>query len=148
MEDAEERDYGDEDVAIDDDLADADAIADDDDADDAPTIVDSDERAGGARRGSTRRGGGGAVPRHERTTTPSMTKYERARILGTRALQISMNAPVLVQLEGETDPLEIAGKELREKRVPFVVRRYMPDGSYEDWGIDELIVHDPDQRRT
>lgn len=148
MEDAEERDYGDEDVAIDDDLADADAIADDDDADDAPTIVDSDERAGGARRGSTRRGGGGAVPRHERTTTPYMTKYERARILGTRALQISMNAPVLVQLEGETDPLEIAGKELREKRVPFVVRRYMPDGSYEDWGIDELIVHDPDQRRT
>ena len=48
----------------------------------------------------------------------------------------------------ETDPLEIAGKELRAKRVPFVVRRYMPDGSYEDWGIDELIVHDPDQRRT
>ena len=55
------------------------------------------------------------MPRHERTTTPYMTKYERARILGTRALQISMNAPVLVQLEGETDPLEIAGKELREK---------------------------------
>mgnify|MGYP001989749861 CR=1 FL=1 len=91
---------------------------------------------------------GHAVAMEDRITTPYMTKYERARILGTRALQISMNAPVLVQLEGETDPLEIAGKELREKRVPFVVRRYMPDGSYEDWGIDELIVHDPDQRRT
>ncbi|KAJ6748022.1 DNA-DIRECTED RNA polymerase SUBUNIT K [Salix purpurea] len=36
-----------------------------------------------------------------------MTKYERARILGTRALQISMNAPVMVELEGETDPLEV-----------------------------------------
>ena len=47
---------------------------------------------------------------------------------------------MLVQLEGETDPLEIAGKELREKRVPFIVRRYMPDGSYEDWGLEELIV--------
>ena len=39
--------------------------------------------------------------------TPYMTKYERARVLGTRALQISMNAPVMVELEGETDPLEV-----------------------------------------
>ncbi|KAK0935532.1 subunit common to RNA polymerases I, II, and III [Friedmanniomyces endolithicus] len=65
-----------------------------------------------------------------RTTTPYMTKYERARILGTRALQISMNAPVLVDVEGETDPLQIAIKELREKKVPLVVRRYLPDGWY------------------
>ena len=137
-------DYGDDDVdrddAIDHDLPDEDA---DEDAD-AREVIESDERLDG--RG--RRGLGRAVPRHERTTTPYMTKYERARILGTRALQISMNAPVLVQLEGETDPLEIAGKELREKRVPFIVRRYMPDGSYEDWGLEELIVADPDQRRA
>ena len=39
-----------------------------------------------------------------------MTKYERARLLGTRALQISMNAPVMVELAGETDPLAIALK--------------------------------------
>ncbi|ODQ59520.1 hypothetical protein WICANDRAFT_91135 [Wickerhamomyces anomalus NRRL Y-366-8] len=69
-----------------------------------------------------------------------MTKYERARILGTRALQISMNAPVLVDLEGETDPLQIAIKELAQKKIPLVIRRYLPDGSYEDWGCDELIV--------
>ncbi|MED6224410.1 hypothetical protein PIB30_083685 [Stylosanthes scabra] len=49
-----------------------------------------------------------------RKTSKYMIKYERARILGTRALQISMNAPVMVELEGETDPLEIAMKELRE----------------------------------
>jgi DNA-directed RNA polymerases I, II, and III subunit RPABC2 len=91
--------------------------------------------------------GGGAVAPADRTTTPYMTKYERARILGTRALQISMNAPVLVQLDGETDPLEIAGKELREKRIPFTVRRYLPDGSFEDWSVDELIIEDPDRRR-
>merc|ERR1712000_595755 len=62
------------------------------------------------------------IPEAERTTTPYMTKYERARILGTRALQISMNAPVLVDLEGETDPLQIAIKELREKKIPLIVR--------------------------
>ena len=41
-----------------------------------------------------------------------------------------MNAPVLVDLEGETDPLQIAMKELREKKIPLIVRRYLPDGWY------------------
>lgn len=81
-----------------------------------------------------------AIPREERTTTPYMTKYERARVLGTRALQISLNAPVLVDIEGETDPLQIAMKELAQRKIPLVVRRYLPDGSFEDWGCDELIV--------
>ncbi|KAL8694995.1 MAG: hypothetical protein Q9218_000467 [Villophora microphyllina] len=79
------------------------------------------------------------IPKEERSTTPYMTKYERARVLGTRALQISMNAPVLVDLEGETDPLQIAIKELKEKKIPLVVRRYMPDGWYEDWTVEELL---------
>ncbi|KAF7879525.1 hypothetical protein EAF04_000720 [Stromatinia cepivora] len=79
------------------------------------------------------------IPKEQRTTTPYMTKYERARILGTRALQISMNAPILVDQEGETDPLQIAIKELRDKKIPLIVRRYMPDGWYEDWTCEELL---------
>lgn len=42
----------------------------------------------------------------------------------------SMNAPVLVDLEGETDPLQIAIKELNQKKIPLIVRRYLPDGWY------------------
>ncbi|KAK8516092.1 hypothetical protein V6N13_025620 [Hibiscus sabdariffa] len=83
-----------------------------------------------------------------RKTSKYMTKYERARILGTRALQISMNAPVMVELEGESDPLEIAMKELRERKIPFTIRRYLPGGSYEDWGVDELIVEDSWKRQV
>jgi DNA-directed RNA polymerase I, II, and III subunit RPABC2 len=59
--------------------------------------------------------------------------------LGTRALQISLGAPVMVDLEGETDPLEIAQKELRERKVPITIRRYLPDGTFEDWNVDELL---------
>eukprot|EP00088_Acartia_fossae_P027804 TRINITY_DN28560_c0_g1_i1.p1 TRINITY_DN28560_c0_g1~~TRINITY_DN28560_c0_g1_i1.p1 ORF type:complete len:134 (-),score=41.39 TRINITY_DN28560_c0_g1_i1:92-493(-) len=77
-----------------------------------------------------------------RITTPYMTKYERARVLGTRALQIAMCAPVMVELEGETDPLQIAMKELKQRKIPIIIRRYMPDGSFEDWSIDELIILD------
>jgi DNA-directed RNA polymerase I, II, and III subunit RPABC2 len=75
-----------------------------------------------------------------RITTRYLTKYERARVLGTRALQISMNAPVMVDIGGETDPLKIAMKELRERKIPMIIRRYLPDNSYEDWNIDELII--------
>jgi len=84
--------------------------------------------------------GGAERPAAVKRTTKYLTKYERARLLGTRALQISQNAPIMVDLEGETDPLEIAKKELREKKIPMIVRRYLPDGSYEDWTMDELIV--------
>lgn len=73
------------------------------------------------------------IPISQRITTRFMTKYERARILGTRALQLSMNAPPMVELEGETDPLQIAMKELRERKIPLIIRRYLPDRSYEDW---------------
>lgn len=45
----------------------------------------------------------------------------------------SMNAPVMVELNGESDPLEIAMKELREKKIPFTVRRYLPDGRCGVW---------------
>lgn len=79
------------------------------------------------------------IPNEERKTSQYMTKYERARVLGVRATQISANAPVLVDLEGETDPLAIALKELNQKKMPLVVRRYMPDGYYEDWTCEELL---------
>ncbi len=76
----------------------------------------------------------------EKTTTRFMTKYERARVLGTRALQISMGAPVLVEIGGETDPLAIALKELKAGKVPLTIRRRLPDGSYEDWNVQDLHI--------
>ncbi len=85
-------------------------------------------------------GGDGAQQQEDtRKTTRYLTKYERARILGTRALQISMNAPVMVDIEGETDPLRIAQKELQQNKIPLTVRRYLPDGSYEDFNVSELL---------
>merc|ERR1719152_899282 len=75
-------------------------------------------------------------PVAQKKTGPYMTKYERARIIGTRALQISMNAPIMIELAGETDPMEIAERELEAKAIPFIVRRHLPDGSYEDWKVE------------
>ena len=50
------------------------------------------------------------------------TRYERARIVGARTLQISMGAPVLVKT-AKIDPLEIALEELKADRIPITVKR-------------------------
>ena len=79
-------------------------------------------------------------PINERETSRFLTKFERAKILGERAIQISNGAKVMVEVdEGVWDPMIIAEKELREKKIEYIVRRYLPDGRYEDWDLNELI---------
>lgn len=137
--------YFEEDEPEDDIEPDAEIQADPDAQDDVDDNIDSNNivNSGDPQAQSTQKPASDKdkkIPDEKRTTTPYMTKYERARVLGTRALQISMNAPVLVDLEGETDPLQIAIKELTQKKIPLVVRRYLPDGWYEDWTVEELLV--------
>lgn len=50
-----------------------------------------------------------------------------------------MDAPPMVDHGEETDPLKIAEMELREDKIPMIVRRYLPDGSFEDWKVKDLI---------
>lgn len=55
------------------------------------------------------------------------TRYEKARIIGARALQIAMGAPVLVDLpENMTDPIEIALYEFERDAIPITVVRRLP----------------------
>lgn len=75
----------------------------------------------------------------KRFTSPIMTKFERAKILGIRAQQISMSAPIMVEYGDETDPVEIAKKELKEKKTPLIVLRRLPDNTYEKWAVKDLI---------
>ena len=61
------------------------------------------------------------------------SKYERARIIGARGLQISMDAPLLIKMDKEElngvnyDPLKIAKKELDSGVLPISVNRPMPE---------------------
>jgi DNA-directed RNA polymerase I, II, and III subunit RPABC2 len=77
-------------------------------------------------------------PNQERVTLPILTRYERGRVLGSRAIQISHGAPPLVDTGGELDPVRIAELELRARKSPLIIRRPLPNGTYEDWSIHEL----------
>lgn len=130
----EDNDFGDDDYQEVDEPEEMEDLANEEENAEGDTenveILSSDQKGGEGQKSA------------KRVTTPYLTKYERARVLGTRALQIAMCAPVMVELEGETDPLQIAMKELKQRKIPIIIRRYMPDQSYEDWGIDELIIVD------
>ncbi len=59
-----------------------------------------------------------------------LTRFERARIVGARALQISMGAPVLLDLSESTmSPIQIGELELQEGVLPISIRRSLPDGT-------------------
>ena len=54
------------------------------------------------------------------------TRFEKARIIGARALQISMGAPILLKQIEEIDPIAIATKEFEAGVIPITVRRRIP----------------------
>jgi DNA-directed RNA polymerase I, II, and III subunit RPABC2 len=70
---------------------------------------------------------------------PHLTRFERARIVGARALQLSMGAPLLIEVaEGVGDPVDLALKELEVGVLPITIRRRLPDGTYQDIPIQWL----------
>ena len=72
-------------------------------------------------------------------TIPYLTKYEKARILGQRAKQINAGASPFVKVpENVIDGYIIAQLELKEKRIPFIIRRPLPNGGSEYWSIKDL----------
>ncbi|HDQ59921.1 MAG TPA: DNA-directed RNA polymerase subunit K [Candidatus Woesearchaeota archaeon] len=57
----------------------------------------------------------------------NLTRYEKARIIGARALQISMGAPILTDRKNEMNPIDIAKKEFAENSIPITIKRDMPE---------------------
>jgi DNA-directed RNA polymerase I, II, and III subunit RPABC2 len=85
------------------------------------------------------------VEKEKRITLPFLTKFEKARILGTRAVQLSQGAKTQIKIKNyfdpvEINPIEIAKKELQAKIIPLIIRRHLPNGKYEDWSVNELVI--------
>lgn len=91
------------------------------------------------------------------TEKQEFSKYERARIIGARGLQISMDAPLLTDMSEEElngvnyDPLKIAEKELDEGVLPISVNRPMPkkkEEALEKIKIEETSISDKEKEET
>ena len=73
------------------------------------------------------------------TGQTTLTRFERARIMGSRALQLSLGAPPFIDFsENISTSLEIAMEELDQKVIPIVIRRTLPNGDYQNISIDQF----------
>ncbi|TRO52401.1 DNA-directed RNA polymerase subunit K [Candidatus Bathyarchaeota archaeon] len=71
---------------------------------------------------------------------PKITRFEKARIVGARALQISMGAPILIDTKGAySNPIDIALTELEDGILPITIRRTLPDGTFQDIPMKWLL---------
>jgi DNA-directed RNA polymerase I, II, and III subunit RPABC2 len=78
------------------------------------------------------------VESSQRITLPKLTKYEKVRLIGTRAKQISLGAKVMIKNTEGLNAIEIAKLELEHKMIPMKVKRVLPDNSVEIWKLSEL----------
>lgn len=80
------------------------------------------------------------LTREIRIGPPKLTRFERAKVIGARALQVSLGAPILVELPPSViDPIDIALRELREDVLPMTLRRVLPDNTYQDIALSDLL---------
>jgi len=70
--------------------------------------------------------------------TDRLTRFETARLLGARALQISLGAPILVKAEA-IDPSKIAKQELKENVIPMTIKRKLPSNEFVTVEIKKAI---------
>ena len=73
------------------------------------------------------------------TGPPILTRFEKARIMGARALQLSLGAPVFIEIpKNATSSLEIAMEELKQRVIPIVIKRMLPNGDYQIIPLDKF----------
>ncbi|UCE16997.1 MAG: DNA-directed RNA polymerase subunit K [Candidatus Bathyarchaeota archaeon] len=71
---------------------------------------------------------------------PKLTRFEKARIVGARALQIAMGAPILVESSKDlSNPIDIALQEVEIGILPITIRRTLPDGINQDIPLKWLL---------
>ena len=72
---------------------------------------------------------------------PFITRYEKAKIIGERSTQLAGGATPFVQVEDTViDEYLIATKEFNEKKIPFIIKRPMPNGGCEYWRFEDLEI--------
>ena len=68
---------------------------------------------------------------------PTLTRFEKARILGARALQLSLGAPPFISVPKEVaTSLDLAYAELEKRVIPITIRRVLPNGDFQNISID------------
>tara|TARA_B100001094_G_scaffold314642_1_gene353701 strand:+ start:539 stop:760 length:222 start_codon:yes stop_codon:yes gene_type:complete len=69
-----------------------------------------------------------------------LTKFERVRVIGARATQLSLGAPSTIDTTNMIDVLKIAEEELRQKNIPITIKRTYPNGEVKEIPVSDMII--------
>jgi DNA-directed RNA polymerase I, II, and III subunit RPABC2 len=84
---------------------------------------------------------GGTKADNNHRTYPFLTKFERTKIIGLRANQLSKGAAAFIAVPKHiTDVRDIARLELDQKRLPYIIKRPLPNGLFEYWRLADLLI--------
>jgi len=73
------------------------------------------------------------------TGPPTLTRFEKARIMGARALQLSFGAPSFIEMpKNATTSLEIAMEELNKRVIPIIIKRTLPNGDFQNIPLEQF----------
>ena len=73
-------------------------------------------------------------------TSPFLTKFERAKVIGIRAQMLASGAEPMISPAFPEECYDIAVLELKAKKIPLIIRRYLPNKKFEDWRLEDLII--------
>lgn len=80
------------------------------------------------------------IAKKPKKTIPLLTKFERARIVGVRLQQLAYGAKPRIDTTNLKSINEIVEQELIQRKIPFIIRRTLPNSTYEDWKLEEFEI--------
>lgn len=82
------------------------------------------------------------IEKKPKKTIPILTKFEKAKIMGVRLQQLAYGAKPRIDITGLKSIQEIVEKELKQRKILFIIRRNLPNGTFEDWKLEEFVSVD------
>tara|TARA_Y200000002_G_C22554557_1_gene609719 strand:- start:95 stop:472 length:378 start_codon:yes stop_codon:yes gene_type:complete len=78
------------------------------------------------------------ILKKKKKTVPFLNKFEKARLIGVRIQQLSSGAEPKINTEGLNSINEIVEEELKQRKIPLIIKRNLPNGDSEEWKLEEF----------
>ncbi len=74
----------------------------------------------------------------KKKTVPFLNKFEKARLIGVRIQQLSSGSEPKISTGGLNSIVEIVEEELKQRKIPLIIKRNLPNGESEEWKLEEF----------
>ena len=80
------------------------------------------------------------IQNNKKKTFPVLTKFEKTKIMGVRIQQLTNGSKSTIDTSNLHSIKKIVEEELKQRKIPFIIRRFLPNSTYEDWKLEEFEI--------